>query len=58
MIPRWFDVQVVIDDDSLNDMPFTGELDKAESLDVFLKAMQYTSGILYKYNQGAMHFSK
>jgi ferric-dicitrate binding protein FerR (iron transport regulator) len=58
MLPRWFDVRVIIDDESLNDMPFTGELDKAESLDIFLKAMQYTSGIEYHNKDGVLHISK
>lgn len=58
MITRWFDVKVVIDNTGLNDMPFTGQLNKSEPLEVFLKPMQYTSDINYYYKDNVLHINK
>lgn len=58
MIPRWFDIQVIIDDEELNNMPFTGQLDKSESLESFLAPIQYTSGINYTLRGKLLHIYK
>lgn len=58
MIPRWFDVKVVIDNEDLKEMPFTGQLNKSEPLEVFLKPIQYTSDINYYYKDDVLHIHK
>lgn len=58
MIPRWFDVKVVIDNEDINEMPFTGQLNKSEPLDNFLKPIQYTAGIEFYYKDDVLHISR
>jgi transmembrane sensor len=58
VIPRWFDVKVAIDDADINELPFTGQLDKSASLEAFLQPIQYTADIKYYYKDNVLHIIK
>ncbi len=49
---RWFGVEFMIEDESLNDYRFTGTLKRENSLTHFLQMLKYTKGVSSKIEDG------
>jgi len=59
VIKRWFGVNVVFDDQSLANAPFTGVLDKHHDLPFFLKNLKNTGvGIDFYYDKETLHLKE
>lgn len=46
-VSRWYGQEIVLDDAALGDKRFTGEINREQPLELFLKAMKATNGIDY-----------
>lgn len=58
MINRWFDVPVVIDDESLAKELFTGNLDKSKPLENFLELLKNTVDARWHYTGETLHITR
>ncbi len=57
VVPRWYGVQVSIDDPSILGRRFTGVIDRNQPIDVFLEDLKAISGIQGKLDvDGTLHF--
>lgn len=48
ILERWYDIDVVFQDDELKDFRFTGYLDRYKDMNVFFKALKRTEKVDYK----------
>lgn len=56
VFPRWYGVDIVIDNKSIYDKTFTGVLNRNEPIDKFLRALKATSSIsTYEFKDGKLH---
>lgn len=57
VVPRWYGVQVSIDDPSILNRRFTGVIDRKQPIDVFLEDLRAISGIEGRLDMnGVLHF--
>jgi ferric-dicitrate binding protein FerR (iron transport regulator) len=55
VLPRWYGVQVVIDNNKIAEKRFTGTILKSEPLQEFLDAIKLTTGADSYYKDGVLH---
>lgn len=55
VLPRWYGVQVVIDNPEIAEKRFTGTILKAEPMQEFLDAIKLTTGAESYYKDGVLH---
>lgn len=51
---RWYDVEVVFAEESLKDLSFTGNLDKYEHIDTFLRLFELGAPITFEVKEGVV----
>ena len=57
VVPRWYGIQVAIDDPAILSRRFTGVIDRNRPIDVFVEDMKVISGIDARVNKnGVLHF--
>ncbi|MVT07345.1 FecR family protein [Chitinophaga tropicalis] len=55
ILPRWYGIQVVIDNSKIADKKFTGTILKSEPVEEFLDAIKITTGAEYYYKDKILH---
>lgn len=55
ILPRWYGIQVVIDNNKIADKRFTGTILKSEPVEEFLDAIKITTGAEYYYKDKILH---
>jgi transmembrane sensor len=56
ILNRWFNLNVVFDNNGLKEQTFTGAIDKHKPVKLFLKNLETTSGISSYLKDGVLHF--
>lgn len=55
MLPRWFGVEVIVDNEGLSSRTFIGTLDRNKSIDEFLEGLKFTHDIDFYRKDGVIH---
>lgn len=55
IFPRWYGVEIAVDNPEVNTRIFTGSLDRNKSVDDFLEGLKWTHGIEYFRKDGIIH---
>jgi ferric-dicitrate binding protein FerR (iron transport regulator) len=56
--PRWYGVQLVVDDPAINTMAFTGTLNRNRGIQEFLSGLQFTHDLDYYLKSGVYHIRR
>lgn len=56
ILPRWYGVTVIMDQQQIQDIPFSGSMDRGQPLKIFLENLSLTANVKYYMQDGKVHF--